>query len=224
MGRPSVLVRFQICNLRCTWCDTPYTHTFKSDPIDASSVASGQAFSRVGASELAERIRALAPLTHLILTGGEPTLQNLVPLMNELGCAFTAEVETNGTRVPHLAHAGFEERHYGRFQWNVSPKGNNAGERWDEGALRFWVDLCARHPSVFFKFVVRKVEAAADLAEVRTFLSSFGAPRDRVFLMPEGTTQESQLGQTWLHDACLSEGLRYTPRLHVLLYGPRRGV
>jgi 7-carboxy-7-deazaguanine synthase len=228
LGRPSVLVRFQICNLRCSWCDTPYTHTFKSDPVDPSDAAQGQAFQRVSADVLASNLREYSPVRHLILTGGEPTLQNPMPLMSALGDSYTAEVETNGTRIVHKAHAAFTEADYARFQWNVSPKGRNAGETWNEDALHFWASLAAKQENVFFKFVVRGAHAGPDLNEVKRFVSDFlqpaGADRSRVFLMPEGTTQESQLGQTALHDICLAEGFRYTPRLHVLLFGPRRGV
>jgi 7-carboxy-7-deazaguanine synthase len=226
LGRPSILVRFQICNLRCTWCDTPYTHTFRSDPLEPGRPEAGQAFQRLSVEELVARIRPHAPVRHLILTGGEPTLQNPVPLMDALGEGHTAEVETNGTRIPHRAHAGFAESDYGRFQWNVSPKGANAGETWDDEALRFWADLARTHPLVYFKFVVRSADGLfeADLAEAVSFVERFGAPRERVYLMAEGTTQESQLGRTRLHDACLALGFLYTPRLHVILFGPRRGV
>lgn len=228
LGRPSVLVRFQICNLRCTWCDTPFTHTFKSDPIDASDASKGQAFERMSVDSLAARIRAHAPVRHLILTGGEPTLQNPLPLLSALGETYTAEVETNGTRIPHEAHATFHEADYGRFQWNVSPKGANAGEVWNTDALRFWAALASKQENVFFKFVVRAEQRLEDVGEAKRFVDELlrpaGVHASRVFLMPEGTTQESQLGRTELHDVCLAEGFRYTPRLHVMLFGPRRGV
>lgn len=228
LGRPSILVRFQICNLRCTWCDTPYTHTFKSDPRDAGDFSKGQAFERLTVEDLSARVRSHAPVRHLILTGGEPTLQNPLPLMHALGSSYSAEVETNGTRILHRTHATFSESDYSRFQWNVSPKGANAGEKWNEEALHFWASLAAQQENVFFKFVVRSTHSDEDLGEVRRFVQTFLAPAkadpSRVFLMPEGTTQESQLGQTNLHDVCLAEGFRYTPRLHVMLFGPRRGV
>lgn len=224
VGLPSVLVRLQICNLRCTWCDTPYTHTLKSDPVDPADPVKGQSFERLTVEALAARIRAHAPVRHVILSGGEPTLQNLVPVMDALGAGYSAEVETNGTRIPHHAHAGFREEDYARFQWNVSPKGSNADEAWVPEALAHWVSLAARQQDVYFKFVVRRREAKADLAEIETFLSRFEAPRDRVYLMAEGTSVDSQVGQAWLHDICLARGFRYAPRLHVLLFGPRRGV
>lgn len=224
LGRPSVLVRFQICNLRCTWCDTPYTHTYKSDPRDPARPELGQAFERLSLEVLCERIAAHAPVRHLILSGGEPTLQNLAALMRALGPSYTAEVESNGTRIPHAQIAGFAFEDYARFQWNISPKGLAAGQRLEHDALAHWAHLARSQESVFFKFVVRAGHAEADLAEVLALCDRHSFLRERVFLMAEGTSTESQSGNIWLHDACLAHGFRYAPRLHVLMFGPRRGV
>lgn len=247
LGRPSILVRFQVCNLRCSWCDTPYTHTLRSDPLgpdsgaesegakraeDAEGMARAgnetvntQRFKRQSVAELASAIRAAGPETHLILTGGEPTLQNFFPLLEELGPEYSAEVETNGTRIPHRDLQGFPESAYARVQWNVSPKGRNAGCELHVDALAHWAELARKGHDVWFKFVVRAepAEAAADLAEIDEMLARFDLPRARAFLMPEGTSRESQIGRADLHDACLARGLRYTPRLHVLLFGSERG-
>ena len=83
LGVPSLLLRFQICNLRCSWCDTPYTHTHKSDPVEKENIHGPQNFSRISLSNLISKIQSF-PQKHLILTGGEPTLQNLGLLMREL--------------------------------------------------------------------------------------------------------------------------------------------
>ena len=244
LGLPAILVRLQICNLRCTWCDTPYTHTFTSDPSASATdsitfedlnpahvVASldakkgtPQRFVRMGLGQLIEHIGKLAPIKHLILSGGEPTLQNLAALMHGLDASYSAEVETNGTRIPHLQLAGFSSSDYSRFQWNISPKGANAGQALALEALRHWADLAIIQDNVFFKFVIRKNEAQVDLKEVLTLQETLGLSAARIFLMPEGTTVESQVANTWLHDICLQHGFRYSPRLHVLLFGARRGV
>lgn len=224
IGTPSILVRFQICNLRCTWCDTPYTHTLKSDPIDASNLHAGQAFKRLSVAALAEFIRTFQPIRHLILTGGEPTLQNLKPLLALLGPSYTAEVESNGTQVPHERFHDFQEEDYPRFQWNISPKGRAAGQELVWNALMHWATLSRETNQVFFKFVIRQAHAAADLSEVLEIQDRLGLDRSRIFLMAEGTSVESQVGNQWLHDMCLAERMRYSPRLHVLLFGPLRGV
>ena len=251
MGTPSLLVRLQICNLRCTWCDTPYTHTFKSDLSDAADPNSPQKFKRYKTEDLAARIANQIDskkLRNLILSGGEPTLQNFSRLLESISQhgvlfssahnttiglgqndaeteAVTVEVESNGTQIPHLLHSHFDQKFYSLIQWNISPKGNNAGEKWNFQALKFWGDFSHQHENIVFKFVMRHGELfQQDLAEVLLFQHQFAVASKRICLMPEGTHMESQMQRTDIHDVCLAHGFRYTPRLHVLLFGARRGV
>jgi 7-carboxy-7-deazaguanine synthase len=72
------------------------------------------------------------------------------------------------------------------------------------------------------KFVVQTPE---DLPEIRKIQAACGTPNDRVLLMPEGVDVETlQERSIWLVELCKDFGYRFTPRLHVLLYGHRRGV
>ncbi|MBI4909682.1 MAG: radical SAM protein, partial [Acidobacteria bacterium] len=54
---------------------------------------------------------------------------------------------------------------------------------------------------------------------------ALGAATDRVLLMPEGQ-HAGVLAErsTWLVEECKQRGYRFSPRLHVLLWGPKRGV
>lgn len=214
LGHPALLVRFQICNLRCSWCDTSYTHTAQSDSLAKKF--------RIELSELVQKIKSF-PETHLILTGGEPTLQNLGLLMRTLGNSYSAEVESNGTRIPHKHIAGFLESDYDLMQWNISPKFSNANEGIVEESLMHWSSLSHKHKKVFFKFVIRKAFCEIDMKETLALVEEYNIPRDRIFLMPEGVSVESQIGNVWLVDQCLKYGFKYTPRLHILMYGNKRG-
>ncbi|WP_186649444.1 7-carboxy-7-deazaguanine synthase QueE [Fluviispira vulneris] len=222
-GVPSLLVRFHICNLRCTWCDTPYTHTFKSDPIDKNNPNGKQKFVRLSLPELVKRIKEF-PQKHLILSGGEPTLHNLGLLMRTLGEEYSAEVESNGTRIPHKQIPNFLITDYNLMQWNISPKFSNAGEDLVPEALTHWAELSKNYDSVHFKFVVRKDYLSADMQEIMNIINQQKISAKKVLLMPEGTTIQSQIENIWLHDECLKHGFRYAPRLHVLLFGNLRGV
>ncbi|WP_161597779.1 7-carboxy-7-deazaguanine synthase QueE [Fluviispira multicolorata] len=222
-GIPSLLVRFHICNLRCTWCDTPYTHTLKSDPVDKNSPNGKQKFFRLSLDNLIEKITEF-PQKHLILSGGEPTLHNLGLLMRTLGTEYTAEVESNGTRIPHKQIPNFLETDYNLMQWNISPKFSNAGEKLVPEALAHWAALSKIHAHVYFKFVVRKNFLADDMQELIKIVTENKISAQKVLLMPEGTTIESQVENIWLHDECLKHGFRYATRLHVLLFGNLRGV
>jgi 7-carboxy-7-deazaguanine synthase len=63
------------------------------------------------------------------------------------------------------------------------------------------------------------------LDEVRSLVESLGADRERVILMPEGTDSDRLRERgVWLAELCKEEGFRFSPRLHVDLWGNRRGV
>jgi organic radical activating enzyme len=224
LGKPAVLLRLQICNLRCTWCDTPYTHTAKSDPIDVSDKSSSQRFKRMALDEIVQEVLKHNSIHHVIISGGEPTLQNFSALLERLASTHSIEVETNGTQIPHLLHGSFEPIHYQMAQWNVSPKGNNAGEKLEDEALAHWAELSRQQANIYFKFVVRKDHSKDDVEEVLALADRYAIAAKNLILMSEGTSVESQLNNTWLEEICLERGWRMTPRLHVLTHGPRRGV
>ena len=72
------------------------------------------------------------------------------------------------------------------------------------------------------KFVV---ERPGDMGEIRALIEDLGAARERVILMPEGTeTERLRERALWLAKICKEEGFRFSPRLHVDLWGNRRGV
>ena len=224
LGKPSVLVRFQICNLRCKWCDTPYTHTLKSDPVDEKLPLGPQKYKRFSATELLAKIIDYKNIRHVILSGGEPTLQNIAILASRLNQTHTIEVETNGTQIPHLLHHSFSLEHYQIMEWNVSPKGDNAGEKLEMNALRHWAELSRGGCKVNFKFVIREQSSMDDLSEVQTIIDAVNIPDERIILMAEGTDMKSQLSNTWLENICLTKGWRMSTRLHVLTHGHMRGV
>lgn len=94
-GRPCVFVRLAACNLRCTWCDTPYAFTGGSKKT---------------VDEVVAEVRELrCPLVEL--TGGEPLLQpEAIPLMERLVSeGFEVLLETGGhmpiERVPEAVVA-----------------------------------------------------------------------------------------------------------------------
>jgi organic radical activating enzyme len=83
-GMPSVFVRLAGCNLRCTWCDTDFESKAVVRSLD----------------DLILRIEIAAnKLTKLVvITGGEPLLQNIVPLIKELFRRnYRTQIETAGT-------------------------------------------------------------------------------------------------------------------------------
>src|SRR2546423_8365053 len=84
MGVATTCVRFFACNLRCSWCDTKYSW----------SVKEGGTWTTMTPKEVAQQVETLGA-RHVVLTGGEPTLQRDLPdlagLLKERGYHLTVE-------------------------------------------------------------------------------------------------------------------------------------
>lgn len=208
LGAPSLFVRLALCNLRCEWCDTRYTWDFERYDRERE-------VHPTPVEEVAARI-ANAPERRVVITGGEPLLQQaaLSRLLQLIPTTIAVEVETNGTLAPEPSLVQRVD------QWNVSPKLAHAAEpaarRIKPEVLRAFRDT----GRAFLKFVVRE---RGDLDEVRALLAELAWPDERVFLMPEATTPASHAERSELLAAlCQEHGYRFSPRLHVLLWGGER--
>ena len=128
---------------------------------------------------------------------------------------FYCEVETNGTLAPS------PEMVDAISQWNVSPKLGNSGNRPERRELAQPLEAFRDLSNAYFKFVV--VEPS-DVDEVRAIVDRYDIVAQRVILMPEGTTAQAieERGK-WVADACTEHGFRFTTRLHILLWGDKRG-
>jgi 7-carboxy-7-deazaguanine synthase len=72
------------------------------------------------------------------------------------------------------------------------------------------------------KFVITRPDDLVELEEMRKALE---APADKVLLMPEGTNADTiRRRGLWLAEICKERGYRFSPRLHVDLWGDKRGV
>ena len=209
-GAPSVFLRLATCNLACSWCATKYTWDWEHYDYDLEVVT-------LEPSQVEARILRFG-CRRSIITGGEPLLQQreLAPLVASLkDQEFHFEVETNGTIAPQ------PELVRDIDQWNVSPKlatSCNTKDRRDQGHA---MDALCRLPNAYFKFVVTEPR---DVDEVCTLRDKYGLHNQRIILMPEGTTPgEIQRRSPWVSEACVKEGFRFSTRLHILLWGDKRG-
>ena len=143
----------------------------------------------------------------------------LVQLMRQLTAYsedYHFEVETNGTLIPSPE---FDQQIH---QYNVSPKLQNSGNpqklREKAGAFRFF----ARSPKANFKFVVSE---PSDLEEILSLLQRYDIPSERVWLMPEGSSATVlNKRRKWLVEICKKHGFRYSDRIHVQIWGAKKGV
>jgi 7-carboxy-7-deazaguanine synthase len=218
-GKPCAFVRLSRCNLACTWCDTAYTWRFEGDNRPhRDGVTYERAANQVtlAEDEVAARIAALGQ-ARLVVTGGEPLLQApALARMLALLPGTAIEIETNGTVAPSPALDALVQ------QYNVSPKlahsGNTAELALPPERLRHW----AAEPRAAFKFVVA---APGDVEEVLRLADSFAIPRERVWLMAEGTDAATLAArERWLAQLCLDHSLTLSKRLHIELYGDTRGT
>ena len=215
VGVPSVFVRSSGCNLRCRWCDTPYA-SWKPEGTEMSIEAILQAVNE-------------HPTRFVVVTGGEPMVAKEMPRLlqqlREAGKHIT--IESAGTIPPEgvacdLASISPKLAH-------STPDEASAGKAWVEKherlrlqpqVLRAW---CSEY-DFQLKFVIA---SEADVLEVKAVIESIGIeiPPEKVLLMPEGITQEAlKTRQMLLVDICKREGWRYSPRLHIDLFGNKRGT
>ena len=82
VGYPAVFIRLGGCNLACHFCDTEF-ESFKPMTLPA----------------MLNNVDELAHVARLVvITGGEPFRQNIIPLCEALiAKGFTVQIETNGT-------------------------------------------------------------------------------------------------------------------------------
>jgi organic radical activating enzyme len=209
-GAAATFLRLATCNLACSWCDTRYTWDWEKHDIEREVVSMSQ-------QEVRARILAFGG-RRLVITGGEPMLQqrDLAPLAASLkGAGYYCEVETNGTipASPQMLEA--------IAQWNVSPKLGNSHNSLERREVPKALSAFQQVDNAYFKFVMVQPD---DVDEVSRFVGRYRIPPERVVLMPEGVTAEVlRQRSTWVAEACAERGYRFSPRLHVMLWGNQRG-
>jgi 7-carboxy-7-deazaguanine synthase len=212
VGVPSVFIRTSGCNLRCTWCDTPYT-SWSPEGIEQSI------------DQVLRQVDDFGSPRHVVITGGEPMI---APQMVELTEAFKnagkhVTIETAGTVAGAVTCD----------LMSISPKLANStpfereGGRWaaQHDRLRYQPQVLLQLMREYLyqlKFVIAQ---PSDLQELNRIVEELQADRERVILMPEGTKRDLiQERGLWLAEICKREGYRFSPRLHIDLWGDRRGV
>ena len=169
---------------------------------------------------------------HLIMTGGEPLLgwQRLYIELFEhpkMGDLKNVTFETNTTQ---LLHGEFKDylQNQDRFEvtWSCSPKLSVSGEPWETAikpeVARDYADVGGS--IMYLKFVVAD---RTDIEEAGKAVAEYKAAGIEcpVYLMPlGGRSEEYNLNVQEVANICMEKGWRFTPRLHISLFGNAWGT
>jgi organic radical activating enzyme len=197
-GINSVFLRTSGCDLSCLFCDTKYHKEGGEISLESirKSINSFNSY-------------------NLVITGGEPLLWQgqLYALIKDLPHYVT--IETNGTIVPS------DELLKRVDEWSVSPKLNSSGNDIDKRLNYDALEVLKAHKAIF-KFVVTNEK---DVEEVLEICKQVRIDNHKVWLMPEGTTGSEILKKSlWVIELCKKHNFNYSARLHILIWGKKKGV
>ncbi len=227
MGVPHLLFRFSGCPLRCqfgdSFCDTPYASWKPEKP-------------RLTFNDVHELYKTYPNIKHTMITGGSPTmheelLQELCIIGKTYGHHIT--IETEGTKFvqtvadfislsPKLRNSipkpGTFNPVLNREVTEADKKQHTKNQNnFDEMRL-----MINNHPDYQLKPVFSSPDNMLEIMLLQEVLS---VPNDKVYLMPEGITNEQlQKSRHDIVQLCILSGYNFTDRLQIIIYGDKRGV
>ncbi len=226
-GKPSFFIRTNHCNLRCQFaggnlCDTSYTSW---NPDDSKNL---------GDIEIEKIIGEY--LQHncldVVITGGEPTMftEDLTHLCMELKrinpeCVIT--IETNGTifgkYIEYIDLVSISPKLKSSTPFGTPYEKMHTNNRTNLESFRHFNELKRQDKiDIQWKFVITSEE---DLNEILELQKEIGFKNRDIYLMPEGITEEElQSKRLEIIELCKKYQFNYTDRLHVIIWGNKRGV
>lgn len=227
MGKPAVFLRLQSCNLMCGGQATVKDKklhdgaTWRCDTIETWMVGKEYTENKLydKFKEKGFMMNFFKQNAHLIITGGEPMLQQiqLLPFLAILPNYVKIEVETNGTIKPTKEFNAFID------QYNVSPKLSNSGmpqNRRYKGESLTWHKQSI---TSFFKFVVTR---KGDIAEIfEFFIKPLNLSHDKIYLMPGAENREQLIKNSKIvAELCKEYGFNFSTRLQIDIWNKCVGV
>ena len=210
-GNPSVFIRVGGCNLSCPGfsekgCDSFYAvdKKYKNE------------WKSLSVEEIKKEIKKYLKFKpNLVITGGEPGLffDRLYPLIEWFDGIIT--IETNATISPDFK----KYPKYKKVSFAMSVKLSNSGEEYKKRVKKEVIkNISINAKKSFFKFVIDR-----DLKEeIEDVVSGIELP---IYCMPLGDNKEIlEKNAPFVFDFCLKNGYRYSDRIHIRLFGKKRGV
>ncbi len=210
-GNPSIFLRVGGCNLSCPGfsekgCDSFYA-------VDRKYKKEWQSLS---IEEIKKEIKQYLKFNpDLVITGGEPGLyfDRLYPLVEWFDGLVT--IETNATIYPDFD----KYPKYKKVAFAMSVKLSNSGEEYKKRVKKESIkNISQNAKKSFFKFVIDR-----DLKnEIEKIIQDYNLP---VYCMPLGENKEElEINAPFVFDFCLKNGYRYSDRIHIRLFGKKRGI
>lgn len=208
-GQPAVFIRFQGCNLMCSFCDSKYTWNGYYNEMDVEEIVEKVMI------EIEDDKRELTSYRNILVvfTGGEPMLyqEDLEKCIKHLARKNfkSFEIETNGTRTPKPSAV------FGRddVRFIISPK---LDEMEQEN-----VEIAEFQQPRTLKFVV---DDANDCERVMDWYIDTTVREEEIYFMPQGRCEvEIEKRQGEIVEMCKRFGVKYSPRLQIDIYGDERG-
>ena len=223
MGIPSVFVRLGGCNLMCGGMGTQFDgelHNdaqWRCDTVEVWMKAQSKALDQVLPKDCVEAIKNNA---HLIITGGEPTMQQnavvafLQYVKDNINEQVFVEVETNGTIQPS------QDLLLQTNLFNCSPKLSNSG---NDMAQAFKPDVieALNKTNTIFKFVISDKVDWNEIVQLYFPIID----RSKTWLMPAGENQELiEKTKRYVAELARDNYLNFSTRLHVEIWNQKTGV
>ena len=204
IGTPSTFIRTSYCNLRCDWCDTPYTSWQPEDKEES-------------VDDLVDYVKS-RKIPHVVITGGEPTIQKELGELCERLEDYHITIETNGTiYTPYGDLISLSPKLSNSTPMSIK-KENHERQRINLPVLERFVE----RGDYQLKYVISN---DFDIKEALELTDRIKGDRDKVYFMPEGRNEEElKEKQVWLAERCLDLGVKYSPRLHINIWGDKRGT
>ncbi len=231
MGIPAIFLRLTGCNLMCGGAGVEKDGQLRDGATwVCDTIAVWLKGTTFGFAELVEKLNAeinfcerLRQGVHLVITGGEPLLQQkrivlfLDYLASQHDCRPIIEIETNACYRPLPALD--EKVQY----WNTSPKLKNSGMAAEKRIVTDALAFFNANPKTMFKFVIRNND---DWTEIQNdWINTGHTAPNKIVLMPAASSIAELLEvNKVVADICIANQIRMCTRLHVEIWNQLTGV
>lgn len=202
-GQPAVFVRLWGCVLRCHFCDTD----FESNRNDISE------------ETLVDQVKGegLRGNTLLVvITGGEPLRQNLVPFCAALyGAGFSVQIETAGVNPPVNLDIAFYEDF--DLTYVCSPKTPKLDPLLERKIDAYKYIVSVDDSSKIDGLPILSTQSPDKVAPLARPPSGFPVTKIYVQPMDVGDAEKNKANTEFAKDLCLKYGYRLSIQLHKLV-------